>query len=247
MRKLFEEGGPGPSDLGDTILRKGAGTRAQSGVSHNTESRPHLQWRWATHRPRGAVMAAAVGLCIASACSREGVHRVLVFLYDGVPPLVGEVVESDTAGPEVPTAEPVAQSVIAVVPTKTLYLHTPFRENRCDGCHVASGGKLIKTVREGLCWECHPDKPPKMKYTHGPVAVNRCMACHINHKSRYPNTLKTDVRTICLECHVQANLSNDQHHATLEEERCIDCHNAHGGNEPFFLTARGIAIRDSAP
>ncbi len=200
-----------------------------------------------TQRALMILLAAALGaLAVVTACSRDNVHRMLVFLYDGVPPLGGELTAPEVDAPGTRVAGDAGSPTPRRV-AKKVYLHPAFRDNRCGECHVANGGRLLKTAREGLCRSCHPDKPPKKKFTHGPVAVERCMACHVYHKSVHEKILKTDAQSLCFECHEKSTLSTDEHHATIEEERCIDCHDPHGGDKRFFLLPKAEAESDSAP
>ncbi len=193
---------------------------------------------------------AVFALCGAAACSRETVHRALVFLYDGVPALDGGV---DTAAADLgrgvrssgalPSARGSARTEVRG--SSVVYSHPAYRDSRCGGCHVGSGGGLLRSVREGLCRSCHPENPPRKKFTHGPVAIEGCMACHAYHQSRYEKILIADAQTLCYGCHETGALSTDEHHATIEIERCIDCHDPHGGDERYFLLPG--AVRDGAP
>jgi len=175
-------------------------------------------------------------LLVAGSCSQEVTHRVLTFLYDGVPPL-----EAGTAQPDIDAAA-TAATVGAeggarggeVKPTS--YSHPAYRKNLCGGCHDVDGGKLLKTAREGLCQTCHPDKPAKK---------NGCLACHHFHKAPYPKVLIADAQSLCFRCHVMEELATDKHHATIKEERCIVCHDAHGGDDRFFLLPG--AVRETPP
>jgi predicted CXXCH cytochrome family protein len=171
----------------------------------------------------------------AATCSPERTHRVLVFLYDGVPPLGAGMGEASSESPDAATAAEADQPSAARKPKQILYHHPAYLANECGGCHDVDGATLLKTVRQGLCQMCHPDNPPKKKFVHGPVAVNGCLACHRYHKSQYPKVLVTDAQSLCFRCHVTEELILDEHHATIGEERCIDCHDAHGGDDRYFL------------
>ena len=163
---------------------------------------------------------------------------MLTFFYDGVPPLDGAVqLEMDLSQAAVEDAgdEPAAGARVK----QRFYSHPAYRKNLCGGCHDAEGGKLLKTVREGLCRKCHPDKPAKKEFVHGPVAVNGCLACHHFHKAPYPKVLIADEQSLCFRCHVAEELSAGGYHATIKEEHCVDCHDSHGGDDRFFLTPRG--------
>ncbi|UCE60666.1 MAG: hypothetical protein JSU63_02730 [Phycisphaerales bacterium] len=202
----------------------------------------HARSRLTEHRTFAGVAIVAI-LTVLTACSREARHRALVFFYDGVPPLdaaVGEPVSDSPEGVLSPVPE---ETATRKEPAKELYSHPHYGQNLCGSCHDADG-RLLKTVRQGLCQSCHFVKPEeKKKYVHGPVAVNGCLACHRYHTSRYPKILVTDAQTLCSHCHEEEQLTQDKHHATMDKERCIDCHDAHGGDDRFFLLP-GVAERD---
>ncbi len=183
---------------------------------------------------------------LAAACSQKSVHRVLVFFYDGVPPLETELGEPDADIEELIQSENVVPA--AAEPAEpTIYLHPAYKESRCEACHVSEGGGLLKTAREGLCLSCHEhrENPPKKEYTHAPVATRDCLACHTYHKSRYPKLLLADAQTVCFYCHQTENLITDKHHETIDKERCVDCHDAHGGDDPFYLLPKAKAQQPS--
>ncbi|MHC4697076.1 MAG: cytochrome c3 family protein [Planctomycetota bacterium] len=184
---------------------------------------------------------AAAGLVVAVACSREARHQVLVFFYDGVPPLHAAPPDLGIGLPDVSVDAAIAPPARADV-RKRFYSHPAYLANRCGGCHDIEGGGLLKTVRLGLCQMCHPEKPAKKKFVHGPVAVNGCLACHRYHKSLHPGVLVTDAQSLCYRCHVTKELMIDEHHATIEEERCIDCHDAHGGDDRYFLLPKAKTV-----
>ena len=183
----------------------------------------------------------AVVVAVSAACSRETTHRVLVFFYDGVPPLDGAAVPAEGVMPEPAPGTTTSQQPRQLQARKKMYTLPPYAENNCEGCHNVRNGRLVKSVREGLCQTCHPDKPPKKKYTHGPMAVNGCLMCHHYHKSEYPKVLLADAQTLCFHCHEKRELRTDEHHATIEQELCIDCHDAHGGDDRFFLLPKALA------
>jgi predicted CXXCH cytochrome family protein len=168
------------------------------------------------------------------ACSREARHRVLTFLYDGVPPLDADITPIPVEippDPDVETGPPGAAGPAG----RRVYNHPAYQRNLCNTCHATESGGVLKTARQGLCQTCHPDKPPRKEFVHGPVAVNGCLACHHYHRAPYPKVLIADAQSLCFTCHVMEELSTDEHHATIEEHRCIACHDAHGGDDRYFL------------
>ncbi len=192
-----------------------------------------------------AALVSVAVLVIASSCSREVTHRVLTFLYDGVPPLEAGPVQPEIELAEAGPAGAAEGGAPGGAEAKKSYSHPAYRKNLCGGCHDVDGGRLLKTAREGLCQTCHPDKPAKKKFVHGPVAVNGCLACHHFHKAPFPKVLIADAQSLCFRCHVTEELATDRHHATIKEERCIVCHDAHGGDDRFFLLPG--AVREIPP
>jgi predicted CXXCH cytochrome family protein len=159
---------------------------------------------------------------------------VLSFFLDGVP-VPGAAPSEDSAALRPPTgaAEPPRPTVQRFFP------HTPYRENRCSGCHDADSGQLIRPVQEGLCVTCHA-KIVSSRFVHGPVAVNDCTVCHHYHAGPLPNLLLADPTVICLDCHDRDELSTGEYHAAMDQRGCTDCHDPHGADNRFF-------VRGSAP
>jgi len=188
-------------------------------------------------RYRKITFLVVVGLLALSvACSETARYRVLSFLLDGVPP-PGSRSALDTGGP---TGRPLVGTIELPrnPPLQRFVSHTPYRENRCGGCHDADGGQLIRPVQEGLCVSCH-SKVVAARFVHGPVAVNDCTVCHHHHAAAFPNLLLADPVSTCLNCHEREDLSTGEHHAALDQKTCVDCHNPHGGDNRFFVKGSG--------
>lgn len=197
--------------------------------------RPARPGRGFPRRPAILTMTALVAVIVAATCSRETTHQVLVFFYDGVPPLDGRLADRRLALPEGPLELATAETPQPAKVKPRFYTHPLYWQNRCGSCHGANG-RLLRTVRQGLCQSCHFEKPEdKKKRVHGPVAVNGCLACHRYHKSEHPKLLVTDAQTLCFHCHEMGELTTDKHHATIETRRCIECHDPHGGDDRFYL------------
>ena len=228
-------------------LYKRAGHRRPARLGTPAAKQPGLTGQCSLlSRVTWLLTAAVAAALVAVACAPETRHRVLVFLYDGVPPLYCEDADAEVELAEGPPAE--AEEVTPRQRTKagkTYYNHPPYWENRCGGCHDIRGGRLLKTAREGLCQSCHPEKPAKKKYVHGPVAVNGCLACHRYHKSEHPKLLIVDAQTLCFNCHEAEQMVRDKHHATMDKDRCVDCHDSHGGDDRYFLLP-GVVTGDSS-
>jgi predicted CXXCH cytochrome family protein len=181
------------------------------------------------------VTTTAVAILITAACSRESRHQVLVYLYDGVPPLDADRMEPASGPEEEGTTQAAGADPSVAKPKKDIYTHPHYWENRCGSCHNA-GGRLLRPVREGLCSSCHFQKPSeKKKHLHGPAATNDCLVCHRYHRSKYEKILVADAQTLCSYCHTTEELTQDKHHKTMDKERCVACHDPHGGDDRFFL------------
>ena len=179
------------------------------------------------------LMLAASAALIAVACARETRHEILVFFYDGVPPLDAGIdraseMSSDVSG---------EKDGPRVKRKTTFYTHPLHLQNRCPDCHKEDRVLQI-SVRDGLCRLCHFDKPEDketMTFLHGPFAVNACLSCHRMHKSRHKGILLADAQDVCFFCHEMGNLVLGAHHESIETKRCIECHSPHGGSDRYFL------------
>ena len=188
----------------------------------------------ACHGALVVVTTTIAAVLITVACSRESRHQVLVYLYDGVPPLNAAHV-GPASGPEEEATRVAGVDPSVAKSKKDIYTHPLYWESRCGSCHTA-GGRLLRTVREGLCSSCHFQKPSeKKKHLHGPAATNDCLVCHRYHRSKNEKILVADAQTLCSHCHATEELTPDKHHKTMDKERCVDCHNPHGGEDRFFL------------
>ena len=179
------------------------------------------------------LVAALAGCAVCAACSTTTRYRVLSFFFDGVPP------PGSGAGTKatVEGAGAVSGDIEATSPAPPVRFlpHTPYRQNRCDGCHDSGSGQLIRSVEDGLCLTCHSALVAEARYVHGPVAVSDCTVCHHHHSSPYANLLVRDPVATCLQCHDRDDLSVGEHHSAIGQRSCGDCHNPHGGNDRFFL------------
>jgi predicted CXXCH cytochrome family protein len=172
-------------------------------------------------------------VAISAACSQPTRHRILSFFFDGVPTPGqpgGEGAEG--AADRSRAGEPVSPESR---PRIRYYSHTPFRQNRCGGCHNPESGDLLKPIRQGLCTICHEELTKGAAFVHGPAAVNDCGVCHHPHAATHPNLLLIAPDATCFECHDRDDLSEGEHHALIDRTPCIDCHNPHASDNRFFL------------
>lgn len=186
---------------------------------------------------RTAVVAFALtGFAITAlpACSDSTRYEMLSFFFDGVPKPGTEQVDSVADG-DVPGAVPGSRRR----PVVQIFSHTPYRENRCGGCHDQTSGSLVRPIDDGLCLGCHNDLIRPLEYVHGPVAVEGCYVCHHYHASEFKGLLRAPADELCFECHAASDLGEGPHHDALEETSCAECHDPHGGSDPFFLVEDG--------
>ena len=139
-----------------------------------------------------AVCLSVLALCLLTSlgCDPARQHKVLTFLFDGVPPL--RYVDDGTG-------------VLVIGRT---YEHAARKE--CTACH---GDSLKTKSRFGgismaggvptpdVCYKCHEDRTAEYEFLHGPVAVGDCLFCHEPHESSHKYLLKQGVPALCYRCH----------------------------------------------
>lgn len=179
-----------------------------------------------------------------AACDPVTRHEVLVSVLDGYPSL--------------PPAEELcreheARALAACLKKETVARgpsleaterseHRPFREKRCNDCHVADKGSgaaseegLLVKPREELCLLCHKNLLSK-PFQHGPAAVGECLACHLPHDSQNPSLLVLNKDSLCLKCHVERRRASGMHDLFAQKGMaCATCHDPHSGDSTFFL------------
>jgi predicted CXXCH cytochrome family protein len=183
------------------------------------------------------VVLAASGLLLSLACSANSRHRALSFFFDGVP----EPGASGPAAPPVTGAQPPPAGVGpgAPAPSLQMFVHAPYRDNRCADCHDQNTGGMVRPLNEGLCLICHAEIVQIPRFLHGPVAVNDCTTCHHYHFANYEGLLIEQTNDLCLGCHDRDDMTTGEHHAALDTATCTDCHDPHGGDNPMFTRRKG--------
>jgi len=171
----------------------------------------------------------AIGLCVVVAwtagCSATTRHRVLTFLFDGVPPL-------QARGPS--EAKPPADGMDAAGPQQpALYEHGPYAARLCGSCHDAAATNALVAPRDRLCLRCH-DLGPDKKYVHGPVASGGCLVCHDPHSSARRFLLVAEPDGVCLGCHEAGDVARIEAHGGAATG-CTSCHDAHMSDSPYLL------------
>lgn len=180
------------------------------------------------------IAAALAGFVACAACSPTTRYRVLSFFLDGVPPAGSVPATKTSSGSGRPDADGGVEAPAPAAPVR-FFAHTPYRDNRCGGCHDTTSGQLVRPIEEGLCLTCHSSLVAEARFVHGPVVVSDCTTCHHHHTSPYPNLLLKDTVATCLQCHDEDDLAAGEHHASIGQRSCVDCHNPHSGEDRFFL------------
>jgi len=195
----------------------------------------HFAWR----RLQACLVAAlaAAGLAFVS-CTPEERHRVLVFFFDGVPPLHpgGESSELSAGGKAGAPATPGAVRAVAAAPE--LYEHKPGRDStQCGVCHDARNSYQLRKPLAELCRSCHEREMSSFARMHGPVAFGDCAACHEAHRSRYKYLVKEPSPALCFRCHDRLPKQGKPPGCTrtTDDVNCVTCHDPHGGTNPVFL------------
>lgn len=188
-------------------------------------------------RPRGKALASGAGTLLGAlilvACSAETRHRVLTFLFDGVP-APGEVEAAPPTLDQLLPAEP-ARAATRFRPDPPLRatrffasVHAPYAESRCTECHTLDQMATPLPLDQALCLRCHADA---VRWDHGPVALGLCQLCHDPHLAEQPHLARMPQPALCTGCHRAATLMTDiPEHRGREESLCTDCHDPHTGS-----------------
>ena len=185
--------------------------------------------RWEPTMARVSVVFCAVVFLLAG-CSSTKHYKLLSFFFDGVP---------DPNAPS-PTAAAGGRTIIGPggqVITVVSYVHQPYRENKCNSCHVATGENFddFKPMDSRVCLKCHEKEKNKYPVMHGPVAVAACLMCHAPHESTVRGMLKEPSPQVCVQCHFGLFLPTKPPEHLDPVKSCLDCHVGHGGNEHGLL------------
>jgi predicted CXXCH cytochrome family protein len=180
---------------------------------------------------RVAIVVAAATLAL-GCLSPERKHRVLTFLFDGVPPL-------QVAG-DLPSLEEPEGSEPLVVARKEPerprgYQHGPYSQKACDQCHESRGSNRMLAEKSDLCFRCHESEGFGGAMIHGPLAAGDCKACHDPHKSPNEYLLVEDGPGLCSFCHDAKTFPGDDEHRAEQGEDCVRCHDPHSAGRAFML------------
>lgn len=186
-------------------------------------------------RALAALAIAAVAGGLAPGCmSPERKHRILSFLFDGVPPLGGPVELAALPGQEpLEPLEPIHRP--GRPPEPTLYLHGPYAQKKCGDCHEGRRSNRLLVRKQELCWKCHEQEEFDYEVLHGPVASGQCDGCHNPHRSPNPAMLVRSTAELCAGCHDQNTFPGAEAHRAEQGEDCISCHDPHGAPREHML------------
>ncbi len=189
-------------------------------------TRAILDWAIRCRRawPIAAVPVSVVTLvAIAAGCNEVKHYETLTFFFDGVPEPGRETPVAVKPGKRegMPTG---ARDIQPAVQTE--WIHEPYRERKCDGCHSKMFARDLARPKQELCDSCHPGMR-NVAHVHGPVAAGACMGCHHPHRSPNPYLLVAPAQDLCMKCHGDTFTAQADYHAGWNERQCVACHNAH--------------------
>lgn len=171
------------------------------------------------------LMAAGGAVCALSAgCSTPTGHKVLTFLFDGVPPLREAGAEGTPAAGAQETA-----ALRAEGPRD----HGPYAAHLCAACHEAAATNALVLPKDQLCFKCHEIRLDR-KFVHGPVVSGGCLVCHDPHSSSNPRLIVSGPGTVCFQCHDPRDVARVEGHEGVESG-CTECHDAHASDQRFLL------------
>ena len=163
-------------------------------------------------------------------CSAKSRHKVLSFIFDGVPSPEALVAEE---GPIPPIPEEETSARARSDTTPVLFTHAPYENGDCASCHDLNLGNWFDNT-SALCYGCHDDMSVA-DAVHYPVEEGDCRICHDPHQSAYRFQLVFDPRRLCFECHDVLDHVATGMSASTEEGLCTDCHDPHSSSNIFAL------------
>lgn len=166
-----------------------------------------------------------------AACASGQRHRVLSFLFDGVPDPNAPTTTTLPTHRKRPYLLPHRPAQPIVVPAALPYVskHKPFGDRQCSGCHDLSSGNDTMTRTVMLCDRCHQEQRVREKWGHGPINLGMCTPCHKAHQSPYPHLLEEPVPDLCQRCHEDVLEQRPAYHQIPELNQCTRCHDPHRG------------------
>lgn len=167
---------------------------------------------------------------VLSSCSPKMKYDTLSIFFDGVPnPDEKKVTKADSVHADS------SKIVVAENSTKTNFIHPPYEDHNCSGCHNDRESNKVILKQPELCYQCHEDFSGKYKIVHGPAASGYCTECHNPHTSVNPSLLTDNSQRLCLKCHVKSDIEKNEIHNGIGSTVCWDCHSPHGGSDRTLM------------
>ena len=178
----------------------------------------------------------ALSLLLVLSCNEAKRHETLVFFFDGVPPLTGELEGAAYADSLDPNAPPDPNRPPEIV----WYQHEP--SLGCEACHgdrkkrgFSRQVNLVAPLPD-LCYQCHDELRDLPGDVHGPVAIGACTFCHEPHRTVNKHLLKKPAPELCYQCHEAEVIAFfDSKHADPSYENCNQCHEGHASENSGLL------------
>ncbi len=172
---------------------------------------------------------AALAAALASAgCTGETRHRVLTFLFDGVPG-DEEPIQEEAATRFSPLRAQAAERAAIEPPAApvSVSVHQPVFQRQCGECHDMRRGLAVSEQGMRLCDRCHGERRQEEGWNHGPINLGQCLPCHRAHESPWPHLLQEPVPQLCGHCHRGDADPDAPYHAVPDFEQCTSCHHPH--------------------
>jgi predicted CXXCH cytochrome family protein len=161
------------------------------------------------------------------ACSPQSRHRVLSFIFDGVPP-PGSVEAREPSVAELMVQGQPGVSGPVDPQIQWASVHAPYAEERCDACHEGLLTDVIAATDQSRCLGCHGETALTERWDHGPVAAGQCRICHEAHVSIHPNLQSQAQPALCVMCHDAPDLMTAiPAHLGQADLSCTACHDPH--------------------
>ena len=183
-------------------------------------------------RKKNLFIITAFSLFCIFSCSPKTGHKILTFLFDGVPE-ASEPARAFSADSLEKKDEP-AGNEVNIIAEKPYVFHEPYLDKICDVCHNPSSIGELTMTQPDLCYQCHDDYSWEYKFVHGPVAGGYCTSCHNPHMSKLEYFLIKTGQDLCLNCHDRDQVFKNNIHDGIEDYACTECHNSHGGETWYF-------------
>jgi predicted CXXCH cytochrome family protein len=125
--------------------------------------------------------------------------------------------------------------------------HQPYKEKKCDQCHILTESNRVRDDIEQACRSCHQeliDKQPAS--AHEAVRQGKCVSCHHPHESPRPHLVRVTAEQMCYTCHKPADLQTPGHPPVTRAD-CLMCHNGHESEREHLLRPSPIPPNVEAP